>query len=54
MTVNWTESALADLQAIESYLARHSPKYFGLKKGVVSYTLVLNCHNIVGTFGVQV
>ncbi len=27
MTVNWTESALADLQAIESYLSRHSPKY---------------------------
>jgi plasmid stabilization system protein ParE len=27
MTVNWTEAALADLQAIEAYLARHSPRY---------------------------
>ncbi|HEV8061410.1 MAG TPA: type II toxin-antitoxin system RelE/ParE family toxin, partial [Gemmataceae bacterium] len=27
MTVNWTESALADLEAIERHIARHSPRY---------------------------
>jgi TnpA family transposase len=27
---------------IDTIIARHSPKYFGLKKGVVSYSLVLN------------
>jgi toxin ParE1/3/4 len=27
MRVNWTEAALADLQAIETYIARHSPQY---------------------------
>ncbi len=27
MTVNWTETALADLRNIESYFARHSPHY---------------------------
>jgi len=27
MIVNWTEAALADLQAIERYIARHSPQY---------------------------
>jgi plasmid stabilization system protein ParE len=27
MTVNWTESALADLRAIEAYISRHSPQY---------------------------
>ncbi len=27
MTVHWTESALADLVAIEQYTMRHSPKY---------------------------
>ena len=27
---------------IETFNARHSPKYFGLKKGVTSYTLVAN------------
>jgi len=27
MTVNWTEAALADLQAIETYIARHSAQY---------------------------
>jgi TnpA family transposase len=28
--------------SIHTLNARHSPKYFGLKKGVVSYTLVAN------------
>jgi len=28
--------------SIQTLNARHSPKYFGLKKGVVSYTLVAN------------
>jgi TnpA family transposase len=28
--------------AVSSFNARHSPKYFGLKKGIVSYTLVAN------------
>jgi addiction module RelE/StbE family toxin len=27
MTVFWTESAMADLRAIEVYFDRHSPKY---------------------------
>jgi toxin ParE1/3/4 len=27
MNVHWTESALADLRAIETYVARHSPQY---------------------------
>ncbi len=27
MLVNWTEAALADLQAIEAYIARRSPQY---------------------------
>ena len=27
MNVHWTESALADLQAVRAYLARHSPQY---------------------------
>ena len=27
MTVNWTEAALADLQAIETYIGRHSLQY---------------------------
>ena len=27
MIVNWTEAALADLRAIEAYIARHSPLY---------------------------
>jgi toxin ParE1/3/4 len=27
MTVNWTESALADLRAIEAYISRHSAQY---------------------------
>jgi plasmid stabilization system protein ParE len=27
MTVNWTESALADLRAIEAYIPRHSARY---------------------------
>lgn len=27
MIVRWTESALADLQAIEVYIGRHSPQY---------------------------
>jgi plasmid stabilization system protein ParE len=27
MNVEWTEAALADLQAVETYLARHSPQY---------------------------
>ena len=27
---------------IDTFNARHSPKYFGLKKGVSSYTLVAN------------
>ncbi|WP_088257071.1 type II toxin-antitoxin system RelE/ParE family toxin [Fimbriiglobus ruber] len=27
MIVNWTETALADLQAIETYIARSSPRY---------------------------
>jgi TnpA family transposase len=28
--------------AVRTFNARHSPKYFGLKKGIVSYTLVAN------------
>jgi TnpA family transposase len=28
--------------AVRTFTARHSPKYFGLKKGIVSYTLVAN------------
>ncbi|MCI0459139.1 MAG: Tn3 family transposase [Gemmataceae bacterium] len=28
--------------AVRAFTARHSPKYFGLKKGIVSYTLVAN------------
>ncbi len=27
MTVRWTEAALADLQAAEAYIARHSQQY---------------------------
>jgi hypothetical protein len=27
VAVNWTETALADLQAIEAYIARQSPQY---------------------------
>ena len=27
MNVHWTESALADLQAVEAYISRHSPQY---------------------------
>jgi TnpA family transposase len=27
---------------IDTIIARHSPKYFGLKKGIVSYSMVLN------------
>ncbi|WP_169977737.1 type II toxin-antitoxin system RelE/ParE family toxin [Tautonia rosea] len=27
MIVRWTESALADLEAIEAFIARHSPRY---------------------------
>jgi plasmid stabilization system protein ParE len=27
MTVHWTEAALADLQAIEAYIRRHSRQY---------------------------
>jgi plasmid stabilization system protein ParE len=27
MIVNWTEAALADLQAIKAYLAQHLPQY---------------------------
>lgn len=27
MIVNWTEAALTDLRAIETYIARHSPQY---------------------------
>ncbi|MDB5352650.1 MAG: plasmid stabilization system [Planctomycetota bacterium] len=27
MTVSWTESALADLQVIDAYIARNSPRY---------------------------
>jgi plasmid stabilization system protein ParE len=27
MTVHWTEAALADLQAAEAYIARHSEQY---------------------------
>ncbi|MGD9186675.1 MAG: Tn3 family transposase [Desulfobacteraceae bacterium] len=27
---------------MNTFNARHSPKYFGLKKGVVSYTMVAN------------
>jgi toxin ParE1/3/4 len=27
IAVNWTESALADLKAIETYIARQSPQY---------------------------
>lgn len=27
MTVHWTEAALADLEAIEAYVGRHSPQY---------------------------
>ncbi len=27
MTVNWTEAALADLRATETYIARHSTQY---------------------------
>jgi toxin ParE1/3/4 len=27
MNVHWTEAALADLQAVEAYIARHSPQY---------------------------
>ncbi len=29
MNVHWTESALTDLQAVETYIARHSPRYAG-------------------------
>ena len=28
--------------AVRTFNARHSPKYFGLKKGIVPYTLVAN------------
>jgi toxin ParE1/3/4 len=27
MNVHWTESALADLEAVEAYISRHSPQY---------------------------
>lgn len=33
MNVHWTDAALADLQAIESYIARHSAQY---ARGVVA------------------
>jgi plasmid stabilization system protein ParE len=27
MNVHWTEAGLADLRAVETYIARHSPQY---------------------------
>lgn len=27
MNVHWTESALADLRAVEAHISRHSPRY---------------------------
>lgn len=27
MNVHWTEAALSDLRAIETYIVRHSPQY---------------------------
>ena len=27
MNVHWTEAALADLRAVETYIGRHSPQY---------------------------
>lgn len=49
MTVNWTESALADLRGIESYLARHSPQYaIGIVDKVFDRTEVLQDHPQLG------
>jgi plasmid stabilization system protein ParE len=39
MTVSWTESALADLQAIEAHIALRSPRYaHALIERIVAHT----------------
>ena len=50
MTVHWTESALADLQAIFAYTARHSPRYAqALVERMFGHTELLSEHPLLGS-----
>ena len=49
MNVHWTEAALADLRAIEAFIARHSPRYAqGMVERIFSRSEVLEVHQRLG------
>jgi len=49
MKVHWTESALADLQAVEMYIARHSPQFaHGMVDRILARSGQLETHPRLG------
>jgi toxin ParE1/3/4 len=49
MNVHWTESALADLQSVEAYISRHSPRYAaGMVERILSRSGQLETHPQLG------
>jgi toxin ParE1/3/4 len=49
MNVHWAESALADLQAVEAHIARHSPQYaLGMVERIFTRSGQLEAHPHLG------
>jgi toxin ParE1/3/4 len=50
MNVYWTEAALADLRAVQAYIARHSPRYAdAMIKRILDRTDSLSQHPLIGS-----
>ena len=50
MKVLWTESAVADLHAIEAYISRHSPRYASaMLRRIIERTDALSQHPLIGS-----
>jgi plasmid stabilization system protein ParE len=49
MNVYWTEAALADLRAVQSYIARRSPRYAeAMVQRIIDRTDSLSQHALIG------
>ncbi|MEX2112934.1 MAG: type II toxin-antitoxin system RelE/ParE family toxin [Pirellulales bacterium] len=49
MNVYWTEAALADLRAVQAYIARHSPRYAdAMVQRIIGRTDSLSQHPLIG------
>lgn len=50
MKVLWTESAVADLHAIDAYISRHSPRYASaMVRRIIDRTDALSQHPLIGS-----